>query len=431
MTEAPSTVAHPAGAREGLDNHVPTQLANKGFRGGTERTVDPAATLARVGPLMAGMGITRVANITGLDRIGVPVVAVHRPNSRSLAVSQGKGATLLEAQLSGIMESIESYHAENIIAPLLLGSYLEMGRRHRIVDIRGLPRLSVSRFRPDQPLLWIVGTDLLNGVRTLVPYEMVHTDFRLPLPMGSGCFVMSSNGLASGNELIEAICHGLCEVVERDANTLWHLSGRAAESERRLDLASVDDQRCLSVLGRFEAAGVEAAIWETTTDVGLCSFVCTLVDAKRQALWPMPPVSGSGCHPRRRVALLRALTEAAQGRLTIISGARDDLSGGAFEPSQVLHRAEQMRDLIVRARAERSFADTPDRDHSTFEEDLRWQLECLTTAGITQAIAVNLTHTDLGVPVTKVVVPYLETMSEIAGYVPGVRARHALSRAAA
>ena len=67
---------------------------------------------------MPTMGITRIANITGLDRLGIPVVMVCRPNSRSIAVSQGKGLTLDAAKASGLMESVETFHAESITRPL-------------------------------------------------------------------------------------------------------------------------------------------------------------------------------------------------------------------------------------------------------------------------------------------------------------------------
>ena len=81
-------------------------LARKSFYRGTHRLVAPEQTLARVSRLMPVMGITRIANVTGLDRIGVPVVMVCRPNSRSLSVSQGKGVDLLAAKASGLMESL-------------------------------------------------------------------------------------------------------------------------------------------------------------------------------------------------------------------------------------------------------------------------------------------------------------------------------------
>ena len=83
----------------------------KGFRLGTHRAIDPRETIERIRPHMAAMGITRVANVTGLDRIGIPVVMVCRPNSRSLAVAQGKGLDLDAAKASGLGESIEAYHA--------------------------------------------------------------------------------------------------------------------------------------------------------------------------------------------------------------------------------------------------------------------------------------------------------------------------------
>jgi ribosomal protein S12 methylthiotransferase accessory factor YcaO len=46
------------------------------------------------------MGITRLGNITGLDRIGIPVAIAVRPNSRSVSVSQGKGLELPQALAS-------------------------------------------------------------------------------------------------------------------------------------------------------------------------------------------------------------------------------------------------------------------------------------------------------------------------------------------
>ena len=62
---------------------VSSPSSKKGFRQGTHRVIAPEQTLARIVPLMSAMGITRVATITGLDVIGIPVVAVTRPNSRS------------------------------------------------------------------------------------------------------------------------------------------------------------------------------------------------------------------------------------------------------------------------------------------------------------------------------------------------------------
>ncbi|TGV60738.1 hypothetical protein EN803_38435, partial [Mesorhizobium sp. M2D.F.Ca.ET.160.01.1.1] len=69
-------------------------LANGAVPGIPYRADSAHSAIARIRPHWARMGITRVANVTGLDRIGIPVVMVCRPNARSLAVSQGKGIDL-------------------------------------------------------------------------------------------------------------------------------------------------------------------------------------------------------------------------------------------------------------------------------------------------------------------------------------------------
>ena len=62
-------------------------------------------------------GITRLAEVTGLDRIGIPVWMAIRPNSRTLAVSQGKGLTDAAAQASALMEAAEIASAERFPVP--------------------------------------------------------------------------------------------------------------------------------------------------------------------------------------------------------------------------------------------------------------------------------------------------------------------------
>ena len=401
----------------------------KTFRNGTDRAVAPEVTLERALPLMPTLGITRIANITGLDRIGIPVVAVQRPNSRSLSVSQGKGASLVAARVSGLMESIESYHAEHVRLPLLHGSHQELAARCRVINVAGLPKVSSSCFNSHLSMLWAAGTDLMSGEQALVPYELVHTDFRIPMPTGSGAFIMSSNGLASGNNITEALSHAVCELIERDANTLWHYSGSVAQRLRRLNLDSVDDENCCHVMDRFDAAGVDVIVWETTSDIGVCSYLCTIVDREGRAEWPMLPISGSGCHPKRSIALLRALTEAAQGRLTLISGSRDDLSEKSFDDADVHSRCHEVRERIGDRGPGRAFQEAPDCEHDTFDADVEWELECLMKVGIGEVIAVNLSHEELDIPVVRVVIPYLEGISELKGFVPGMRARRTMAEA--
>jgi YcaO-like protein with predicted kinase domain len=402
--------------------------ARKSFYKGTHRLIDPEKTIERVLRLAPVMGITRIANVTGLDTIEIPVVMVCRPNSRSIAVSQGKGLTVATAKASGLMESVEGYHAERITLPLKLASYEELRYTHNVVDISELPQPRSGVFHPNLPLLWIEGRDLLQDERTWIPYETVHLNHTLPLPPGTGCFAASSNGLASGNHLLEAISHGICEVVERDAASLWDLKGANERQKTRIDLDSVNDPDCNEVLERFWRARVCVAVWEITSDIGIPAFLSLTVERTFNPLRPLPSSVGFGCHPARSIALLRALTEGAQSRLTYISGSRDDLGRNAYECS--ISETGWQSDLArmeIQGRM-REFGDVPSFEGTTFDEDVTWELDRLRSAGIASVFFVNLTKPELGVPVVRIVIPRLEPKDSLADHVPGPRAQEILQR---
>jgi YcaO-like protein with predicted kinase domain len=390
----------------------------KAYRRGTHRTVDPATTLAHVQPYLAAMGITRIANVTGLDRIGVPVVMVCRPNSRSLAVSQGKGLTLDAAKASGVMEAIELYHGECIELPLRLGSVRDLGATHRLVDLGRLPRRADSRFHFDLPILWIEGRDLLADEPLWLPYEVVHTRYVLPLPTGSGCFPASSNGLASGNHLLEAINHGIAEVVERDSTSVWNQLDRASRDRTRIDLSTIDDDDCVKVLDALERADLAVAAWDTTTDVGIASFYCLITDRRYENAHSG---AGAGAHPSRAVALLRALTEAVQVRTTYITGSRDDLRPDEFTPPAIEQKLRRAQALMSDGGSPRDFRDVPTYDSQTCADDLAWMLDRLRAVGIEEVVAVDLTRAKLGMPVARVVIPGLEGPDDHEHYMPGPR----------
>src|ERR1700722_797585 len=231
--------------------------AAKGYKSGTHRLVSPAETLARARPLLSMMGITRIANVTGLDTIGIPVMMACRPNSRSLAVAQGKGLNLDAARASAVMESVESYHAERILKSLKLASYDELRVGHRVVDVGRLPLTESSAFHANLPMLWIEGEDWLAREKIWVPYQIVHTAYTPQHAFDLNSFVASSTGLASGNHPLEAASHAICELVERGAQRRF---SRVAEDDQdtawRIDLDTVDDADCREALRRYERAKV-------------------------------------------------------------------------------------------------------------------------------------------------------------------------------
>lgn len=378
------------------------------------------------------MGITRLGNITGLDRIGIPVAIAVRPNSRSVSVSQGKGLDLPQAMASALMEACEGFHAEEI-GPCRHASYRAMvaavaAREAAAVVDPATLCAGARAFDPDRAIDWIEGYDLLRRETCWLPAEIVHTDYARPAP--DGYFLAGSNGLASGNRLIEAVNAALYELVERDGVALWaarSIEGRAASL---LDPGSVDDPDCRSLLDRYAAASVAVRVWEVTTDIGIAAFLCEIRDlADLGDPARLRRFHGSGCHADRAIALSRALTEAAQTRLTYISGVRDDLSpaeygaeNGGIEGDDEI--ADALLDALAGAvQSPVAFHDVPSFTSDDLTDDLRWGLARLAAIGTGRVIAVDLTRPEFGIPVVRLVIPGLEWDPHHPNYRPGPRAQ--------
>ena len=396
-------------------------MTDKAYTLGTHRAVAPEETLGRLSPQFARFGITRLADITGLDRIGIPVVAAYRPDARSLAVSMGKGVTLAAARASAAMESIELWHAERPILPLLWGEARALGRDHRLLDWSGLPRTPGTQFEAATPTAWLPGVSLSDGGPLLVPYESVHTDGRCPEPQGSGWFVSTSNGLASGNTTVEAQVHALCEVIERDAVTLWRLAGDTDTTS--IDLDSIADPACRDLLQRVEKADLAVLLHDATSDIGVAVMHCTLLERASDPDLTLYATSGMGCHPCPAVAASRAITEAAQSRLTLISGARDDVARARYESpaGRLTARVSQGR---------RSFAAVPNCSTPTLEGDFAALLSALNMRGL-EPCWVDLAQPEIGLAVGRVLVPGLELLNDVEHYRPGARARNLIEAKAA
>lgn len=398
--------------------------AAKKFTRGTHRTVSPAGTLERFGAHARAFGITRIANVTGLDYLGIPVFMAMRPNSRSLSVSQGKGLDDNTATASALMEAIELAHAENFSPKTRRATYAAMRARAPAADPARLPLLK-SATATDTALRWVEGVNLMDGSAIWVPFDLVHTDFTVRY---EGMFFRSSNGLASGNHPLEAQCAGLCEVIERDATALWALRNSADRAARRLRLDGVRDPHCRRLLAGLKEHGMEVVLWNVTTDIGVPCFICRFREALGNERSAFGDAWGAGCHPSREVALLRAVTEAAQSRLTIIAGSRDDLLARDYADGDGASLYDLAHDAWERHMAACRFSDVRSCDGPSFERDRATLLARLKAVGLEQAIAVDLTDARFGIPVFRMIVPGLATHDPHGRVKPGRRMR-AIARA--
>jgi ribosomal protein S12 methylthiotransferase accessory factor len=365
---------------------------------GTHRACTPSETLRRITPFFGRFGITRIADITWLDEIGIPVFQAVRPNGYTLSVAQGKGLSPELARASAAMEAIETWHAERVGPGACVETVgnIEPTLDYSIGELNLVPR---HHLNPALRLEWSSARELVGGGETLVPTKLLRMDGRASERWEPQLFHVTSNGLASGNTLDEAVLHALYEVIERDS------AHRAAGAGRRLlDIATVEGPagRLLELLS---AAHVEVRVEVITGPLGLPCFRAAITSD----LFPVVFL-GLGCHLDRDVALCRALTEAAQSRLTSISGVRDDMTAeGYWQANEVTAGQNDGPDLGLgfEDATEISYQDVDSVHNQDLRDDLRLVGARVREYTGRDPLVIDHTRPDIGIPVVRVVCPRL------------------------
>ncbi len=395
----------------------------KAFSAGTHRAVSPAETFATIRPYLARAGVTRIADVTGLDHVGVPTTLAIRPNALTMACSSGKGVTIDQANVSGAMEAFELYAAETAELPTIRASYRDLAASHDAPAVANLPLSENNLFSPEWPFHWCLGWDLITQAEVPVPYATVGMSRSEAHAVNLGAFQASSNGLGAGNSFLEAVAAALYETIERDAMACGHhaamYNGQALPLFRNAELQS--RPLIAQVLEKCDRADVRVVVYDSTNDIGVPTFVAIAYDRTDHGVGLM---RGSGAHLDPEIAVLRAITEALQARLNFIAGSRDDIFRSAFARARSNWRP--MMSKLERVFHEETPAGRlgPSCAANTFEEDVTTLLNRIRAIGLPHVVVFDLTPDDFPIHVVRVIVPGLEGYMHH-GYRPGPRARTA------
>lgn len=380
-------------------------LAKSQCRSGRLRS--PSDHVARMSRRIAGFGITRVADTTGLDCIGWPVWAAIRPNARTLSVSQGKGATDEAARASAIMEAVEMACAECVQAEMVAGADEMVSAGCRVDRLPGLVRRNYAVPGGKDRIGWLRGHDLIHDRAVWIPADAVKID----PDQAHRPYWQSSDGLGSGSLLLEAVLHGLCERIERDAAELWNLRSDREIADACVDPSSIGSDEVAHQSRAIARSGLRLRLFDITSDLGVPTYFAAVSPPPngREVDWVyFDLATGTASRLDRGAAAAAAIGEALQSRVTTISGARDD-----YHPD--IYALPIAPDLLIYPRCEPS-----QRQAQTQPGDagigmaLPRLLSALRSGGVTSAIAVQL-HSDEDFTVAKLIVPGLE-------HPPGARA---------
>jgi YcaO-like protein with predicted kinase domain len=286
-------------------------------------------TLASLAPRLADLGITRVIELTPLDRIGVDVFNLCVPNRHTECYSAGKGLTREAALVSGLMEALEI----RCVTALHPGRALLGRRRDEVpgaLDPTDLPLPFRQDLTGEERHDWLPCVELGSGDRVFLPADLFGFAYGKAPGVSHATAHRSTNGTGAGNSLVEATVQALYELVERDATVLSSFG-----VPRPLGSST-------ALLERLERAGISAYVFDLTTDIGLPVYQVYLVEPC--GISRHHRHAGFGCHRDPEIALVRAITEACQVRLTYFAGAREDVDDPIVD--------DAVRDALVAYHAE-------------------------------------------------------------------------------
>lgn len=391
---------------------------------GGYRTVSPAATIAsfrkHVSPL-TGV-VSRLEKLESDLSLNSSYIARHNFSPRPETVrelkagltgdSYGKGSTAEQAEASALMEAIERYSGifqgdeiraarafsafppGDAILPndIMLFSEAQFARSHSTAaDREDAP----TPFNRSAEVEWSPAWSLRDKRFKHLPTSLLYHFYNGP---GADQTAADSNGCASGNTLEEAIVQGFLELVERDSYAIWWYN-RFQRAE--LDLEQIEDSYIRDVQAQLAEAGRQLWVLDVTSDLGIPSFVAIShwIENSREFV-----EFGSGAHFDARIAALRAITELNQffsiGLMARQSGndlGDDGSNAWRLEDHPYLIPSGT---AVVRSELGSKFRHLDNRE------------QVLACVGLAERagldfLVVDQTRPDIGVPVTRVIVPGL------------------------
>lgn len=375
---------------------------------GTHRVIAPKKTVEINWNKLKTAGITRIADISDLDRIGMPIFSAIRPTAEDGAVSiyGGKGISKDHAKASAMMEGFERYSAEKQENDkTIIATIEEISQKVKYIDPKSLnlPQKYEKEDIAQTPLEWSLSNDLISGDEYYVLSNAVFHPYNHDNNVES-FFKSNTNGLASGNILDEAILHGIFEVIERDAWSIFELTHK---NYSQINLDSIESELINNILDKFESNGIKIKLMDFTADIKVPTIAASADDTvtKDAGLLTL----GMGTHLDPEVAILRALTEVAQSRATQINGAREDTVRADFAREAGYERMKRINKYYFKQEEKQiNLQDIENKSATSINEDIDIVKEELMANDIKQILYTDLTRPELDVSVVRVIIPGME-----------------------
>ena len=375
---------------------------------GTHRVIAPKKTVEINEDKLKTVGITRVADITDLDRIGMPVFTAIRPTAEDGAISiyGGKGISKDHAKASAMMEGFERYSAEKQECDnTIFATPNEIADKGDYIEPKSLnlPQKFEKADLGDTKFEWNLAHDIITDNDYYVLSNAVFHPYNHDTEVES-LFKSNTNGLASGNVLEEAILHGIFEVIERDAWSIFELTHK---NYSQINIDSIESELIKEIIDKFESQGIKIKLMDFTADINIPTIAASADDTVTRDAGLL--TLGIGTHLDPEVAILRALTEVAQSRATQINGAREDTVRADFAREAGYERMKRINKYYFRQEEEQiNLSDIENKSTTSIDEDIDIVKEELIANDIKHVLYTDLTRPEVDVSVVRVIIPEME-----------------------
>ena len=244
------------------------------------------------------------------------------------------------------MEALECDHAETFEHDQRRCAFDQLPASERAPSILDFAVDRNQHLDPSQPMDWVAANSPGGDRKLWVPFDVVSLDFTR---VRDARLDRSSNGLGARFDVEGASLKALLELIERDAVGSWRSSPFEHRSLAQVEAASISCDWFKDLLARARARGLFFSIYHLPAVVPVAVFRCEIFEPGAGAA-PRRRTGGAGCGFSAEDALLAAVLEAAQSRLTIISGVRDDLPAldPHFRPNCGFALPPSARDRLTR-----------------------------------------------------------------------------------
>ncbi len=372
-----------------------------------DKSIRPEETVAGVKQKLKEMDLSVLDQTIRIDngRLGIPVFfSTCGPDARELIGSRkqmGKGATPAQAEASAVMELVERFsffsfyknraNTRPATANQIGDTAIDFDRIARSVHDESDDLTVARKLFSDLPLRWTGAWNLTREREEMIPLDWFYA-------------INAFNGASTGNCSAEALCQGLCEVVERHVSSII---SRECLSVPRIDPASATDRLVREMLEKYARAGVGLTISDFTLDMGIPTVAVLAHDPstfpeKSEIVWT------AGTTPSPEKALSRALSEVAQLGGDFNTGANYEASG--LPKFSRLEKAA----FITGASGPVALGTLPDISSPNIRIEVASCVQALSERGF-DVLTVDTMHPELAVPAFYTIIPGAHFRERAAG----------------